>query len=375
MARPMEISLPVMYFDRSGAKVQRRLGLHSARVLHLEADEAPLVVQADARSYSGQHWGVADYRAFDGRLYGRHREVGRHRPTGLAELLPDEVRDAPEAWFEVFEGSRWNLVYDHPFLPDFAKIGGAGGYIKDCEFDRDGQRLDIPEFVRAAERMRKDVERSLVIDGEVWVPSMGPLVVPLPKAGNIRDGLRLEHCHPNVLAGGEYAGTRCRVFSAFDIDLLLDVAGRYFSDLEIPYEAPRILEHAGWSIQETCDQALDDSLDRLAWWALWAVKTSPASSLSRPLISAVIRLRDRMVERWGADIVFNPHGHHEAAVRPPDVPVPSPADLLEPLDGFLAVAQDIFEEHETKAFRMMRDALVRRMERSHAPEALAELSV
>lgn len=371
MVDVIDVTFPVRYFDRSGPRVVQRMGVQAGTINHLDAHEAPVAVQAEAPRYDGTVWGVADYRAFDGRLYVRQNEVARYESTRASEAFPVDTWNDAMRWKKELTVEDVRIrYYDHPFLPDFAKIGGAGGPV-DIQFDDEPSQQ--PEFLDAAAEMRRSIAEAFILDNDVWVPSTGPLLVALPLKGNAKDGISLEGCHANQPHGNSYAGYRFRTFSALDIDLAREIVGRHYREVVTPYRDPVIRERDGWSIEDVCDRVLDDSLDHLGWYALWLVRMEAASDLPRRLMERVVELRRVVGQRWGEGLDFNPTTHSGAAARPKGAAMPLPDDLAEPVAEVIEAAEGHFHPEDVKAMRMMHDVLLAQVARRRAPAALADI--
>lgn len=160
-----------------------------------------------------------------------------------------------------WEGDKffWDAIDDELFR-DYPFRASYGAAARDLHFRIDrsvnllGLEDDSRELDAAMEDVRQQIGEAIVVDGQVFVPTTGPLIKLHSTIRSRRGTIDFEIGQPRR---NDYAHA---CYSAFDHEQVREVVERRFPGTPLYGQLPEVLSTDGWSIEATRAQLAQQSL-------------------------------------------------------------------------------------------------------------------
>jgi len=312
------LSVPVRYREREGSRIAHRYALVEAEIRVVEPAEAPVAIRWDEGHL------VFEYRVFDGCLWAPMMDGWAHKVPAKGNLWPTGRYGTVPHWQAWTRGGVSTLLLDHPFR---SRRLWAGMIVEDrlVRYDA-GPRANDELELQTAEALAH-VGDAIVVDGEVWKRSQGP-VIGYEAGKDIYNrvlGPRLGYGHSSDLWACETLEARAFRWSALEPEAAAaGVAARFGAPAEILGRAPEVLIRDGYKVD-----LLPFVAEHTAWHMVWTVKSLRPGALPPEAITAVVALREALQERWpAADLTFAPSVHQAMWDHTWGRPARDPAPLV-----------------------------------------------
>lgn len=354
---PFRTSVPIMYLEQVGGRQLRRFSSIWVDLPEISTLDAPVAIEWMQHERYGRD-ALEQFRLFDGKLFERYNALHYNR-TSAADIKPMGVDVEPANWANVVVVD-WQKVYGHPFMAPKSDQGPAGS-IYDITYIPDAG--DNPGFLKNAEISRRIASQSIIVDGGLWKPSVGPLIELRPWKNDGRRDVKIQYRHPSqkdyTLLDPMW------VFSYRDEDLLHEMAREFFGvDHAATGNRPATLVADGYPLPKA-----ELAAESAAWACLWDARRHHLDPNDRTGVEAVIALRKALDRRWSGIELDHYLTHHATALEhTAGRDIPEPTELIPALEAFLERGRHLLYDisHET-LIRMT----ISRIQRQHqfVPEA------
>lgn len=361
------LHMPVTYHDRSGKHVKTRMGVHTIEVPEYSLDEAPVVIEHDIVEYTSVN--RTRYLAHDGKLWGACGTPVW--PMRKEKLTPLGTAEKPMGLGVVGETAGWLSLRDYPLIPRFVASKGPAGRLDDVELDAE-PRWDCEPFREAAQAMEQEARKIILVDGLAWAPSVGPRLMLNKYGPDYKRAVYAQYYCDTPMRGKVWGGGYG--FSFVDENIVKEI---YDNIVRKRYDvgglAPKVLDTAGWSIEQCRQDAMDDIFDYALRSAMWYIRKIPIEEFTPAQIGVISQIRG-LIQEHDPDAVFS---NNSAEVVKNRSLYASPVPALENLDVLSAFMEKrdgiVFSKEDILILEIVENTLHRYREEL-APSALEALS-